>query len=72
MKGRTQDKSLHWSFFRSRLSGLDHGMFRTSRSAQRSIARRGGISRRRDCLFADVPSPSVLKHLLKGEGDAAE
>ena len=28
-------------------------------------------SRRRDCHSADVPSPSMLKHLLKGEGGAA-
>ena len=28
-------------------------------------------SRRRDCHFADTPSPSLLKHLLKGEEDAA-
>ena len=26
----------------------------------------------RDCHFADVPSPSLLKHLLKGEGGAVE
>ena len=26
----------------------------------------------RDCHFADIPSPSLLKHLLKGEGGAAE
>ena len=30
------------------------------------------ISHRRDCYFADVPSPSLLKHQLKGEGGAAE
>ena len=30
-------------------------------------------SRRREfCHFADIPSPSLLKHLLKGEGGAAE
>ena len=29
-------------------------------------------SRRRDCHFTDIPSPSLLKHLLKGEGGAAE
>ena len=29
-------------------------------------------SRRRDCHFADAPSPSTLQHLLKGEGGAAE
>ena len=28
--------------------------------------------RRRDCHFADVPSPSLLKRLPEGEGDAAE
>ena len=28
----------------------------------------GVTSRRRDCHFADIPSPSTLKHLLKGEG----
>ena len=27
---------------------------------------------RRDCHFADVPSPSLLKHLLQEEGGAAE
>ena len=25
-----------------------------------------------DCYLADVPSPSLLKHLLKAEGGAAE
>ena len=31
------------------------------------------IRRPRDfCYFADIPSPSVLKHLLKVEGGAAE
>ena len=29
-------------------------------------------SRRRDCHFTDISSPSMLKHLLKVEGDAAE
>ena len=29
-------------------------------------------SRRRDCCFADIPSPSTLKRLLHGEGGAAE
>ena len=29
-------------------------------------------SRRRDCHFTDTPSPSILKHLLTGEGGAAE
>ena len=28
--------------------------------------------RRRDCHFGDAPSPSILKHLLKVEGRAAE
>ena len=32
----------------------------------------GDISRRRDCHSADVPSSSILKHLLKGEGVPAE
>ena len=32
----------------------------------------GDFSRRRDCHFADTPFPSILKHLLKGEGGAAE
>ena len=36
------------------------------------IALDGGTSHWRDCHFADVPSPSILKHLLKGEGGAAE
>ena len=30
------------------------------------------ISRRRDCHFADTPSPYLLKRLLKGEGGAAK
>ena len=29
-------------------------------------------SRRRDCPFTGIPSPSILKHLLEGEGSAAE
>ena len=34
---------------------------------------RGGPgSRRRDCHFPDIPSPSMLKHPLKAEGGAAE
>ena len=28
----------------------------------------GAASRRRDCHFTDIPSASILKHLLKGEG----
>ena len=32
----------------------------------------GPSSRRRDCHFADIPSPHLSKHLLKVEGDAAE
>ena len=32
----------------------------------------GGTSLRRDCHFADALSPPLLKHLLKGEGGAAE
>ena len=32
----------------------------------------GLISRRRDWHFACIPSPSLLKRLLKGEGGAAE
>ena len=32
----------------------------------------GGGSRRRDCYFADALFPSLLKHLLNIEGDAAE
>ena len=30
------------------------------------------ISRRRDCHFADTPLLSILKHLIKVEGGAAE
>ena len=30
------------------------------------------VSRRRDCHFADTPSPSSLKHLIEVEGGAAE
>ena len=29
-------------------------------------------SRRRDCHFTGIPFPSILKHRLKGEWDAAE
>ena len=32
----------------------------------------GGCSHWRDCHFADALSPSLLKHLQKGEGSAAE
>ena len=32
----------------------------------------GGVSHRRDRHSADPPSPSLLTHLLKGEGAAAE
>ena len=32
----------------------------------------GAASRRRDCHFADVTPPVLLKHLIKVEGDAAE
>ena len=32
----------------------------------------GATSRRRGCHFADTPSPSLLKYLLKGQGAAAE
>ena len=35
-------------------------------------ATRGGLSRRRDCHFADISSPSKLTPPLKGEGGAAE
>ena len=34
--------------------------------------RTGGISHWRDCHFVDALSPSLLKHLLKVEGVAAE
>ena len=30
------------------------------------------VSRRRDCHFTDALSSSLLKHLLNGEGGAAE
>ena len=30
------------------------------------------LGRRRDCHFTGIPSPSILKHVLKGEGFAAE
>ena len=33
---------------------------------------RPGRRRREFCHFTDIPSPSVLKHLLKGEGGTAE
>ena len=32
----------------------------------------GGRDRRRDCHFADIPSSSLLKHLIKGEEGASE
>ena len=32
----------------------------------------GTLSRWRDCHFTDTPFSSILKHLLKGEGGAAE
>ena len=32
----------------------------------------GAPRRRRDCHCADIPSPSILKHLLQGEEGAAE
>ena len=32
----------------------------------------GSVSRRRDCHFADILSPSLLKRLLKGEGMSAK
>ena len=32
----------------------------------------GATSRRRDCHFTDTPFSSILKHVLKGEGGAAE
>ena len=32
------------------------------------ISDAGHSSRRRDCRFADALSPSLLKHLLEGEG----
>ena len=32
----------------------------------------GGFSRRRDCHFTGIPSPSILIHLIKVEGCAAE
>ena len=34
------------------------------------LSGKGLGSRRRDCHFADVPSESVLKHLLKVKGGA--
>ena len=41
--------------------------------ADPAVARAAGrISRRRDCLLTDIPSPVLLKHLLKGEGGPAE
>ena len=41
-------------------------------TAAHMVDRHGLASRRRDCHFADIPSPSILKHLLEGEGGAAE
>ena len=35
-----------------------------------ALLRAGLASRRRDCHFADIPFPSILKNLLKGEGGA--
>ena len=42
-----------------------------TRKIAKPAARRKG-SHRRDCHFTDIPSPSILKHPLKGEGGAAE
>ena len=39
-----------------------------SQGASPPIIMGGTTSRRRGCHFADVPSPSLLKHLLQGEG----
>ena len=38
----------------------------------RTLHSMGVYSRRRDCHFADALSPSLLKHLLKVDGGAAE
>ena len=38
------------------------------KSARMTRTRSGTSSRRRDCHFADVPSTSLLKPLLKAEG----
>ena len=43
-----------------------------SRSAEPTAAVDGKTSHWRDCHFADALSSSLLKHLLKGEGGAAE
>ena len=43
-----------------------------ARAKLKPLTEDGGVSRRRDCHFADALSPSLLIHLLKGEGGAAE
>ena len=41
----------------------------TTRNGGETSALDGGTTRKgEDCRFADVPSPSLLKRLLKGEG----
>ena len=45
---------------------------RTAASRCPGTARPGSCSRRRDCHFADSPSPPLLKCLLKGEGMSAK
>ena len=39
---------------------------------EQQLCAAGAISRRRDCHFTGISSPSLLKHLLKGEEGAAE
>ena len=43
-----------------------------SRTSKGWLATLGLTSRRRDCHFADIPSSSLSKRQLKGEGGAAE
>ena len=39
---------------------------------QRLTSFRSCLARPRGCHFAGAPAPTLLKHLLKGEGGAAE
>ena len=60
-----------------RRTALSYAAEQGSELATRALVelagRATGNSRRREfCHFADIPSPSMLEHLLKGEGGAVE
>ena len=52
-------------------SGVEGWQRRTDEGCAETSPSPAG-SRRRDCHFADIPSPSLLKRLLKGEGMSAK